>query len=193
MGRSGSRLYKAALGGFRFNGLGFWQTGSAFTVTSGVTQGCPTSVPCPNSGLATINLPFITIDRPNVVGTATKTGAIASGSSFFNIGAFAQQPYGTAGNEKRNQLFGPDLRRGDVSLFKTIPIREGVQLELRAECINFTNTPNFARPASTIAAYAPTNGAGLNVASGAGGFGNVNSTLAGYSGRQLQFAGRFSF
>ena len=183
-GNSGSRLRKTALGGFRFNGLGFWQTGSAFTITSAAAQA---------SGLATINLPTITIDRPNIVGTATKTGAVGAGTTFFNIAAFGRQPFGTAGNEKRNQLFGPDLRRGDLSLFKTISIREQVRMELRAECFNFTNTPNFAKPASTILAYSPTNAAGLNVASGAGGFGSVSSTLAGYSGRQFQFAARLSF
>lgn len=90
-GNSGSRFRKTALGGFRFNGLGFWQTGSAFTITSAAAQA---------SGLATINLPTITIDRPNVVGTATKTGAVGAGTTFFNIAAFGRQPFGTAGNEK---------------------------------------------------------------------------------------------
>ena len=183
-GKNGSHFYKSALGGFRFNGLGFWQTGSAFTVTSSVTQA---------SGLATINLPTVTIDRPNVVGTPTKTGGIGSNNTFFNINAFAQQPYGTAGNERRNQLFGPDYRRGDLSLFKTIPIHERLNLELRAECVNFTNTPNFAKPITTLTAYNPTNAAGVNTASAASGFGQVTSTLFGTTGRQFQFAGRFSF
>ncbi len=178
-GKSGSRLYKNALGGFRFNGIGFWQTGSAFTVTSQVGNA---------NNLASINLPTVTIDRPNMVHEPTTLGAISTSGTFFDTSAFAEQSYGTAGNERRNQLFGPHLRRGDLSLFKTIPIRDGVQLELRAECIDFTNTPNFSKPGTNISsenlAGAPTT---------AGGFGQVTSTLFGYVGRQFQFAGRFSF
>ena len=173
-GKRGPSFYRNAVKGFRFNGLGFWQTGSAFTVTSSVTQA---------SGLATINLPTVTIDRPNVVGNPKGNHAIGSGGTFFNVNAFVQQPYGTAGNERRNQLFGPDLRRGDLSLFREIPIYHNVQLELRAECINFTNTPNFAKPITTLTAYGSTSG----------GFGQVNSTLYGYQGRQFQFAGRITF
>ena len=187
-GKSGSHLNKAALGGFRFNGLGFWQTGAPFTVTSSVDQA---------SGLATINLPTINTDRPNVASRVVRNGSL---SQFFNISAFAQQPLGTAGDEGRNQFYGPHLRRGDLSLFKTIPIHEGTQLELRAECINISNTPNFDRPNHTITQYnipvgttAAQIAAGGLVATSNGGFGTITNTLAGYSGRQFQFAGRLNF
>lgn len=175
-GKSGSAFYKALTGGFRLNGLGFWQTGSPFTVTDSTTQA---------NGLARINLPTITADKPNVVSSFNSGGPL---SQFFNTSAFAGQLIGTPGNEGRNQVFGPHLRRGDLSLFKTIPVREGLNLELRAECFNFTNTPNFAQPNAVIAAYGPT-GAPLTT----NGFGSITSTAYGYSGRQFQFAGRFSF
>ncbi len=168
-GKSGSRLYRSALSGFRFNGIGFWQTGSAFTVTSSVTNA---------NSLASINLPTVTIDRPNQLKTPSILGAIGANQSFFDTTAFAEQPYGTVGSERRNQLFGPHLRRGDLSLFKTIPFGERLQMELRAECVDFTNTPNFSKPGTTI---------------GAAGYGQVTSTLFGYVGRQFQFAGRVSF
>ncbi len=182
-GQTGSRLYRTIAGGLRLNGLGFWQTGSPFTVISSVTQ---------SNGLATINLPTVTSDKPNVVAPIRTNGSL---SQFFSVSSFAQQPLGTAGNERRNQVFGPDLRRGDLSLFKTLSLPEGVSLELRAECFNFTNTPNFAAPNSTITAYAPSANpaAGGSVATAAGGFGSINSTVFGYSGRQFQFAARFSF
>ena len=141
------------------------------------------------NGLATINMPTVTVDRPNQGGPPTPGGPL---SQFFNTSSFVQQPIGTAGNERRNQLFGPHLRRGDLSLFKTVHLREGVQLELRAECFNFTNTPNFAKPNTIIAQYNTAPGGG-NVATNAGGFGSITSTVFGYSGRQFQFAGRFSF
>ena len=186
-GKSGSHFRQTALGGFRFNGLGFWQSGQSFTVTSSVDQA---------NGLATINLPTITTDRPNVVGQLRTTGAI---HGFFNLNAFAQQPLGTAGNERRNQFFGPHDRRGDLSLFKTIPLREHTQLELRAECINITNTANFDRPNHTITGYNTTGLTAAQIALGgatptaAGLFGTISQVLPGSAGRQFQFAGRFSF
>ena len=76
-----------------------------------------------------------------------------------------------------------------------IPIRDALHLELRAECLNFTNTPNFAQPNHTIAAY----GTVANAAAGgapattAGGFGSITNTVFNFSGRQFQFAARFSF
>ncbi len=187
IGNHGSLFRQAMFGGFRFNGLGFWQSGQPFTVTSSVDQA---------NGLATINLPTITTDRPNVVGPLHTTGSVAG---FFNLNAFAQQPLGTAGNERRNQFFGPHDRRGDLSLFKTIPLREHTQLELRAECINITNTANFDRPNHTITAYNTTGLTAAQIAPGgatptaAGLFGQISQVLPGSAGRQFQFAGRFSF
>lgn len=175
-GKAGSTFYKALVGGYRVNGLGFWQTGAPFTVTDATTQA---------NGLARVNLPTITGDRPNVVGPFNTGGPI---TQFFNTAAFAPQPIGTLGNERRNQVFGPHLRRGDLSIFKTVPIREGLKLELRAECFNFTNTPNFAQPNAVIAGYSA-NGTPTTT----NGFGSITSTAYGYSARQFQFAGRFSF
>ena len=182
-GKGGSHLYKAVAGGFRFNGIGFWQTGTPFTVTSSVVGA---------NSLATSNLPNVTYDKPNLVGSPVGNKSL---SQFFNTSAFVQQAAGTLGNERRNQVFGPNLRRGDLSLFKVIPLHDTRQLELRAECLNFTNTPNFAQPNRTISSY----GTIANAAAGgapattAGGFGSITNTVFNYSGRQFQFAARFSF
>ena len=94
-GKSGSYLYKKAVGGFRFNGIGFWQTGTPFTVTSSVVGA---------NSLATTNLPNVTYDKPNMVATPVGNGSI---SQFFNTAAFTQQAIGTVGSERRNQVFGP--------------------------------------------------------------------------------------
>ncbi len=182
-GKSGSHLYQKVAGGFRFNGIGFWQTGTPFTVTSAVVGA---------NSLATVNLPLVTYDKPNVVAPVHGSHSL---NQFFNTAAFAQQAVGTLGNESRNQVFGPNLRRGDLSLFKVIPIRDALHLELRAECINFTNTPNFAQPNHVIAQYGTIANAALGgaPATTAGGFGSITNTVFNYSGRQFQFAARFSF
>ncbi len=64
-------------------------------------------------------------------------------SEFFNTAAFAPQPLGTVGNTQRNSLFGPDFRHVDLSLFKTFPVTERVNVQFRIECFNISNTPNF--------------------------------------------------
>ncbi|MDQ3652053.1 MAG: TonB-dependent receptor [Acidobacteriota bacterium] len=53
------------------------------------------------------------------------------------------QHFGTLG---RNSLAGPDYRNFDFSVFKTTPITEQVNLQLRAEVFNIFNHPNFASP-----------------------------------------------
>ncbi len=186
-GHGDSKLYRAVAGGFRLNGLGFWQTGNPFTIISSALS---------SNGLATINLPTVTSDKPNVVAPIRTTGSVTG--QYFSLNSFAQQPLGTAGNEGRNQVFGPHLRRGDLSLFKTIPLHDKASLELRAECFNFTNTPNFAPPNNVITAYATSAtpaaaAAGGSLATNAGGFGTTTGTVFGFSGRQYQFAARFSF
>jgi hypothetical protein len=38
----------------------------------------------------------------------------------------------------------------DLSLFRTFPVRERLQLEFRAEAFNFTNTPHFDAPNANV-------------------------------------------
>ncbi len=67
---------------------------------------------------------------------------------------------------------------------RRFPFAKNVVLELRAESINITNTPNFAKPNATVTAYGGTsNPAGRNVATSGGGFGSITNTAFGYSGR----------
>ena len=41
---------------------------------------------------------------------------------------------------------GPGLQNADLMLGKTFPLRDSVNLELRAEAFNITNTPPLADP-----------------------------------------------
>ncbi len=182
-GKSGSALYRKVVSDFRINGLGFWQTGLPVPITSTVLQ----------NGRATINLVGITTDRPDKVGQVY-AGSTGGAGTFFNPGAFARQALGTAGNAGRDQVRGPDFRRGDLSLVKGFAIYERVTGQLRVECFNITNTPNFGQPNSNIAAYSTTPDAnGRFEATSAGGFGSISSTLPGTSGRQFQFALKLLF
>jgi hypothetical protein len=180
---SGSRLLKLALGGYQINTVTFWQTGLPFTIIDSVPQ---------------INVSSaVTADRPNVTGRPFIGGGL---SQFFNTAAYTQQPFGTAGNSPRNGLYGPHIRRSDLSLFKTVPVSDRLKLQLRAECFNFTNTPTFGAPNFTIAgtsnvASGATNPDGTVVqqATQAGGFGTITATLLGSPARQFQFAAKIIF
>jgi hypothetical protein len=81
-----------------------------------------------------------------------------------------------------------------LSLFKTLPLHKGLALQLRAECFNISNTPNFAQPGGAINSYTATPDAnGNHVATSAGNFGISTSTAPGSSARQYQFAAKISF
>ena len=41
-----------------------------------------------------------------------------------------------------------DIRNIDLGIFKDFPIHEAVKAQVRAEFLNFTNTPRFATPSS---------------------------------------------
>jgi hypothetical protein len=171
-GRKATGLRKTVTSGWQLNGLGFWQTGTPFTVLSSI-QHIDVS-------------PTVTTDRPSVRGNPNGGGQ--SIDQFFKISDFYAQPAGTPGNEARNQLYGPHARRVDLSLFKLFDVRESVKAEFRAECFNISNTPNFLNPNNIITAY-DSNG----VATNAGGFGSITQTNPNIAGRQFQFAMKILF
>jgi hypothetical protein len=73
------------------------------------------------------------------------------------------------GNMGRNDVSGPGLFNLDLSLFRTFSITERIKTEFRAEATNFTNSPAFANPNTTV---------------GDVNFGKITSTLAGLIANQ---------
>lgn len=181
--RGTGTLMKLALGGWQVNALTFWQTGTPISISSAVTQ----------NSRAYINLPTVTVDRPDRIASPFLSNPRPL-HGYFNVDAFARQPIGTAGGAGRNILHGPHQRRADLSLFKTIPIHEQVKAEFRAECFNISNTPNFAQPGGQITSYNPIADAnGRYEATTAGNFGIVTATAPGSAARQFQFALKVTF
>ena len=179
-GKGASGFRRVATKGWEANAVVTWQTGLPFTVIDAVSQSSNSS----KTALAYINLPGVTADRPNMIGTPGGGGSL---SQFFNIKSFAPQAIGTAGNEHKNQLFGPHLRHADLSLVKNFDLPRSVNLQFRAESFNISNTPNFANPNSTISQLGAD---GLPTNSGL--FGTITSTNASISSRQFQFALKFT-
>ncbi len=129
-GKNWNGLTDAALGGWKFNSIDTFQSGSPFSVNSGTnTEG---------SGGGT--------QRANVVGTWQVPNP--GPSEWFNPAAFAAPPAYTYGNSGRNIIVGPGTNQIDLSLFKNIPLnfREGTRLEFRTEVFNLFNKPQFDNP-----------------------------------------------
>lgn len=157
--------------GWQVNGLAVWSSGQPFTVANAVDVGGT------RPGVAAG-------DRPNLIGDPKLTGF--SLAKFFNTAAFQAQPAGTYGApagsavgtigtlaERKNQLFGPHYRHVDVSVFKTFPVSEKMNVEFRTEAFNIANSANFSNP---------------NALLGSAPYGKITSLSPLYSPRVFQFA-----
>ena len=170
-GQSLKGVTGAAAKGWTVNTIIIWGSGLPVTVT--------------NAANPQINL-GVNPDRPNVVGNLHP--AHRSINEWFNTAAFGLQPFGTAGDEHNNQIYGPSVESVAFSIFKDIPIKEPLTLQLRAETFNLFNTPVFAEPSTTINGF-DNNG----VPTTAGQFGQITETNSNFPARQLQFAAKILF
>jgi hypothetical protein len=135
-GNNWSDRTNAVLGGWKFNSIDTFQSGSPFTVNWGVnTEG---------SGGGT--------QRANVIGDYHVPNP--NPNEWFNPAAFGAPAQYTYGNSGRNIIVGPGTNEIDLSLFKTVPLtfREGMRLEIRAEVFNLFNKPQFDNPNESGAA-----------------------------------------
>ena len=114
-------------------------TGTPFSVKLGSTD---------NSGTGEFQ------DRANVIGDA-KAGLTrqletpSSGSPYVRwvtATAFLPASPGTFGTQQRNSFRGPAFSTVDAALVKNTPIREGINLQVRAEMFNLFNRTNLANP-----------------------------------------------
>lgn len=124
---SGPAMWLA--GGWQFQGLLSIMTGTWFSPSV--------------SGI--VNAPG-NADRPNMVGAVQYLGGIGPGQQYIGRDAFAIPPQNTLGNAGRNILHGPGIVNLDAALHREFRIREGMQLALRVESFNFSNTPHYNNP-----------------------------------------------
>jgi hypothetical protein len=76
----------------------------------------------------------------NIIQSGTSTGP---GVQWVNPDAFGPKT-GAFGTLSRNKYYGPGFGDVDLSIFKNIPIRERLKVQLRAEMFNLFNRVNFA-------------------------------------------------
>ena len=165
-----SRLLDEAVGGWQLAGTVILQTGNPFSVYGNQA----------NYSLAGTQFPNW---NPGVSWKPAHQSIL----DWFNPAAFTEPAPGTWGNVRRNSLYGPGINTFNLEAAKSfsIPWREGIKFEFRADAQNVFNHPAFGTPNST----------GLGGAAGVGqpysGTPTITSTTVG--GRNLQLALRVSF
>jgi hypothetical protein len=85
---------------------------------------------------------------------------------------------GQFGNVGQNNIEGPGATRLDVNVIKRVSITERIELQLRADAINLTNTPQFANPTTDINSTT---------------FGRITTTATGSTPRLVVLQMRVSF
>ena len=124
---------KLLLGGWQFNSLLSFYSGSPFTVFAGQDI----------SGTRENK------DRAQVTGDpfqGVPADVQPSYAYWFNPNAFALPTAGTYSNQARNSFYGPPTYQVDFSVFKNTRITERFTAQLRLEIFNLFNTRNLAGP-----------------------------------------------
>jgi Carboxypeptidase regulatory-like domain len=121
--------------------IGSWELSAIYSAQSGLPF--------------TTNLSF---DNANA-GTTSYPNRVCDGklsnpslSRWFDTSCFVAPASYVFGNEGRNVLTGPGRNNLDFGLHRTfhIPVRESMNLDVRAEAFNLFNHPQFGMPGSTI-------------------------------------------
>lgn len=151
---------QAALGGWQINGI------------TQLRSGLPVNV------VRNGRLPGSEGLRPNLTGDPILSRSDRTLERYFDVTAFSVAGLGTTalGSAGRNVVRGPGYVNFDFSLFKNIPVRERVELQLRFEFFNLLNTPHFENP---------------NTDFSEGNFGRITGTIG--NPRILQFAAKLKF
>jgi hypothetical protein len=120
-------------GNWRLSAITRAQTGSAYTVTTGIDNA----------------LNGLTGQRPNQI-LANPYLPNPSATGWINPAAFAQPATGTFGNLGVNSLVSPGSFNIDMAISRDFKIREKQQLTFRAEAFNVFNNVNFGTPNATL-------------------------------------------
>jgi hypothetical protein len=162
--------------GFASNILGGWQLSGILTCLSGL----PFTVTYNSTGL---QAPSNT-QTPDQVAPVQILKGINT-NPWFSTSSFAVPANLTFGNVGRNTLFGPGFFNLNLSLFKEIKISERLNLEVRGETLNFTNTPQFNNPGGTLGS------SNFGLVTGTVGSGSGANGVGG--GRVIQLGAKLTF
>jgi hypothetical protein len=186
--------------------VGNWQANYIFQARSGQPYNLQVAGDLANlRGSAPGNAPGNYL-RPNLIADPFKPGPVAANpdpncqrtvsqggraadtvyttTSWFNACAFGI-PSGAFGSLGRNVFKGPHVVNMDFSMFKSIPVREGWNLQMRFEAFNVFNIQNYDVPSALTI--------NSNATQIAANVGRITTLAQGTTPRQLQFGLRLVF
>jgi hypothetical protein len=118
--------------------LGGWQLAGILSVRTGT--------PLTFTGNNSLNLGSGGTTTLEQIAPVEVLGGINTGNPWFSTSSFARTTNFVQGSTGRNIFDGPGLFALNLGLSRWIDIREGIKLQLRADSLNLTNTPQFANP-----------------------------------------------
>ena len=130
--------------GFLSTILTGWQSFGVITLQTGrpFTVALLSEIDNANTGFESLG--FGANQRPNRIAGGELSNPTPD--RWFNTSAFQFAPRGSFGNSGRNILEGPGFQNVNFSLLKTTRLKEGLDLQFRAEAFNLLNHPNFDLP-----------------------------------------------
>ncbi len=135
LGSSVGRAGQALIGGWKFGGIGSFQSGHYLTPTDSV-----------NNSNAGGSRPDI-IGQPNGFSHPNKQAMLAQ---FFNTSAFRRAQQYTFGNAGTGTVEGPGIAILDLAFYKDFNLFERRRLQFRGELFNSLNHANFADPGTAF-------------------------------------------
>jgi outer membrane receptor protein involved in Fe transport len=146
------------VGGWSLNATTSWESGLPFSPSYLNCNADRDTGPC----------------RPNLVGAVqitgsrndyfTTTGGVPLQFNGDTIGPWQRPALGTFGNAARNSLRGPRFFQSDLSVAKSMPLRESISLQFRADIFNLFNKVNLDNPQACV--DCPSGGTIINTAFG---------------------------
>jgi hypothetical protein len=145
--------------------IGGWQLVNVTTIMSGAGVN-PSYGECSNDNDAGVCFPNVAgsfhVSKPNKNGWFAQTATDASTGipTALNVNGQTSGPWQrpatpapgspSFGDAKRNMIIGPKWFDSDLSAIKTVPLRERVTAQFRAEAFNVFNHPNLGNPGGCV-------------------------------------------
>ena len=132
------------------SGTLFARSGLPFTAIDGAAGGVLAGYNYGATIFADSSVGPLSCSGSNVYNTQVATTPCMNTSQFTS--PIGPGGVGSFGNERRNQIYGPDYFDTDLTLMKNfrIPRWEGAELQIGAQAFNVLNHPNFDQPIGNI-------------------------------------------
>ncbi len=168
-----SRLLDLFIGGWQFNGITTFQTGTTLSISANNTSGVFSEAARANNNGKSGKLSGVVDKR-----LGDKVDPVTRGilNPYFDTSVFSQPLAFTFGNlgTRLPDIRNDGVRNFDLSVFKNFTAMERLNVQFRAEFLNAFNTPRFGSPTTSVTSNS---------------FGVINSQAN--APRQIQFGLKF--